>query len=157
VTEVRSADLLRALGSSTSAPGAGAPVAPGGPDFAELLGRAREGALETGLPVTVAHGSGVELSSEQLEQLSKVVDRAHSAGATRIVVLMDGVALDVDVLSRRVLGTAELQAGRVLTGVDGIVRLGSDEAASGGPLPPPGAGAIAPSLRRALASSESAA
>lgn len=138
MTGVRSADLLRVLGSGVR-PGADAPARAGrGPSFADLLGRAREGTLETGLPVSVADGAAIDLSREQLDRLSAVVDRAHAAGATRIVVMMDGLALDVDVLSRRVLGPAALDDETVLTGIDGVVRLGAATADLPRALPLPG-------------------
>ena len=139
--------LLRALGGGARAP---ASPAPEGPSFDELLGRAREGSLETGLPVSIASGAGVELSPGQLERLSGVLDRAHAEGASRIVVMMDGLTLDVDVLARTVLGNADLADGRVLTGVDGIVRLAPTDAESQ-MLAPPGAGAVNPSLQKILA------
>jgi hypothetical protein len=68
--------------------------------------------------VSVASGAGVELSAEQLARLSPILDRAHAAGATRVVVLLVGLALDIDVLSRRVLGEAVLRDQGVLSGSD---------------------------------------
>jgi len=156
VTGAPSTHLLRALAPPSAPAGRSGPTRAAEPHFAELLSRAKEGSLETGLPVAVAEGSGLELSADQLERLSKVVDRAHGAGATRLVVMMDGMTLDVDVLSRRVLGRADLDDGRVLTGVDGIVRIEGTGAVTGVPLPPPGAGALAPSLGRLLADADDA-
>lgn len=148
------ADMLRALGSLTR-PGAASPerAAPNAEAFGRLLDAAKSGVLETGMPVTVADGAGVELDAAQLEALAGVVDRAHAAGATRIAVLVDGKALDVDVLSRRVLGELDLGGGRVLTGVDGVVRLGGD---TGMPLQlsPPPPGTVDPSVLRLLSDGE---
>ncbi|MBK7405773.1 MAG: hypothetical protein IPJ41_14425 [Phycisphaerales bacterium] len=124
--ETGAADLLRVLGSgvrpTSGDVGAGVPAA--GASFADLLDQARAGQLETGLPVSIADGAGVSLTGEQLGRLAGAVDRAHAEGATRIVVLMDGLSLDVDVLGRSVLGTADLPDGKVLTGIDGVMRLG---------------------------------
>jgi hypothetical protein len=64
--------------------------------------------------------------------------------------MMDGLTLDVDVLGRTVLGNADLADGRVLTGVDGIVRLAPADAESE-MLAPPVAGALNPSLQKILA------
>ncbi|MCC7389944.1 MAG: hypothetical protein IT431_14380 [Phycisphaerales bacterium] len=146
------ADLLRVLGSGLRPDGAAEGVrAADGADFQTLLARARAGSLETGLPVTVADGAGLELSEEQLARLGRVVDRAHAEGATRILVMLDGVALDVDVLSRRVLGEADLAGGRVLTGIDGFVRLGEGDDGASGVLPLPSAGAVDASVLAMLA------
>lgn len=147
--QAQAADLLKVLGSGVR-PGAGAPTAPAAAGFAELLEQARAGQLETGLPVSVAQGAGLSLSPGQLDGLAKAVDRAHAEGATRIVVLMDGMSLDVDVLGRRVLGAADLSGGRVLTGIDGLVRLDDHGEGEFTPLPLPRAGALNPSLLEAL-------
>jgi len=63
---------------------------------------------------------------------------------------MDGKALDVDVLSRRVLGEASLHDGRVLTGIDGVVRLDGDTTDLNAFLPVPAPGQANSSLLRAL-------
>ncbi len=144
-------DLLRMLGSGLRPDGAAATNQPeSSGDFAVLLAQARAGGLETGMPVSLAAGSGVELDAAQLDRLGGVVDRAHAEGATRIVVMMDGKALDVDVLSRRVLGEADLSGGRVLTGIDGFVRLGAGDDAQQPVLALPDAGSVNASLLRLL-------
>jgi hypothetical protein len=120
-------------------------------DFQTLLAQARAGGLDTGLPVTVADGAGVSLDASQLARLGSVVDRAHAEGATRILVMLDGRALDVDVLSRRVLGEADLTGGRVLTGIDGFVRLGEGEGVAPPMLPLPSGGVVDASVLGLLA------
>lgn len=144
-------DLLRVLGSGLR-PESAAPAAQPTSikDFAALLAQARDGGLDTGLPVSVAGGSGVALDAAQLERLGGVVDRAHAEGATRIVVMMDGRVLDVDVLSRRVLGEADLSDGRVLTGIDGFVRLGEDDDVIQSLLPMPNVESVNASLLKLL-------
>lgn len=144
-------DLLRVLGSGV-VPDGGAPPAgeTGGVDFQTLLAQARAGSLDTGLPVTIADGVDLDLSDEQLVRLGRVVDRAHAEGASRIVVMMDGQALDVDVLSRRVLGETDLAGGRVVTGIDGFVSLAEGEDDEMPVLPLPG-GAVDASVLELLA------
>ncbi|MBN4052516.1 hypothetical protein JYT82_00210 [bacterium AH-315-K20] len=144
-------DLLRVLGSAIRPDGtaqlrdAGAAEA-----FENLLEKAQAGSLETGLPVSIASGVDVELSEPQLAELSRLVDRAHAAGATRMAVLVDGKALDVDVLSRRVLGELDLADGRVMTGIDGVVRLDTNAVSQLGVLPAPSPGAMDASLLKLL-------
>lgn len=143
-------DLLRVLGSGVR-PGQGTEAAAGGAvtGFAQMLEQARAGVLRTDLPVSVASGADVELDEQTLGKLAEIVDRAHAAGATRVVVLHGNVALDVDVLSRRVLGRVDLTDENIGTGFDGIVRLAPDRAAKALPLPP--VNAANPSLLDALA------
>ena len=148
-------DLLRLLSSGPRPDGASPGVrAEPAQDFQTLLAQARAGGLETGLPVSVADGAGVSLDAAQLERLGAVVDRAHAEGATRILVMLDGRALDVDVLSRRVLGEADLAGGKVLTGIDGFVRLGEGEGGEQALLPPPAGGPVDASLLRLLSGRE---
>ena len=148
-------DLLRLLGSGPRPDGA-SPGVQTEPvqDFQTLLARARAGGLETGLPVSVADGAGAALDAAQLERLGAVGDRAHAEGATRILVMLDGRALDVDVLSRRVLGEADLAGGKVLTGIDGFVRLGEGDGVERPVLPLPAGGAMDASLLRLLSGRE---
>lgn len=147
------ADLLRVLGSGVRPDGQAQDIpAASGADFERMLAQARAGTLETGLPVTVAEGAGVELDATQLERLGRAVDRAHAEGATRVVVLMDGMSLDVDVLSRRVLGPADTSGGRVVTGIDGLIRLGKgDDPAAATVLPLPRGNSMDKSLLDMLA------
>jgi len=147
-------ELLRMLGSGLRPDGASARGPEPAMDFQTLLAQARAGGLETGLPVTVADGAGVSLDASQLARLGSVVDRAHAEGATRILVMLDGRALDVDVLSRRVLGEADLAGGKVLTGIDGFVRLGEGDGVERPVLALPGGGAMDASLLRLLTGRE---
>lgn len=145
------ADLLRVLGSAIRPDGAAAVrTAEGTPAFDSLLLQARSGALETGLPVSIASGAEVELTQPQLDELGRLIDRAHAEGATRMAVLVEGKALDVDVLSRRVLGELDLADGNVMTGIDGVVRLDRDESGPMASPPTPSVGAMDASLLRLL-------
>ena len=144
-------DLLRVLGSAVRPDGAASVRTPEGKQaFESLLQRARAGELETGLPVSIAAGAKVELTQPQLDELGRIVDRAHAEGATRMAVLVGGKALDVDVLSRRVLGELDLADGKVMTGIDGVVRLDPVAAGPTPPPPSPSVGAMDASLLRLL-------
>jgi hypothetical protein len=141
-------DLLRMLGfgstpgverSSGGAAGREGRVA--GADFGTLLEQARAGSLSSGRTVTIGRGAGVSLSDEQIARVSAAADRAESQGATSALVMIDGMALKLDLTMREVTGKVNMEGGGVLTGVDAVVSVpgpkGKPEAI---PLPQPGAG-----------------
>jgi len=126
-----SATLLRALGGGIrplglSAAGSSAARAPatgaGGLDFARLLSQAQAGEVASMSPVSIERGAGVSLSDDQLRRLSIAADRAEASGVSRALVLIDGMALRLDVGARSVVGKVELSAGAALSGIDGVVR-----------------------------------
>jgi len=136
---ISSADLLRVLGSGLQQKIESATKSSHAmQNFAGLLESARKGDVQTGLPVEIVNGADVTLSQETLDKIAAIVDRAHAAGATRIVVLDGEQALDVDVLSRRVLGKVNLHDGHIMTEIDGVARLSGDNADSMQILPLPG-------------------
>lgn len=151
------ATLLRALSGASPGSPAGAAArsgaAPGVVSFAGLLEKARAGELSSGAPVTVARGAAVDLSEDQLRRLSIAADRAEAAGATRALVLIDGMALKLDVGVREVTGAVELGAGGALAGIDGVVRAPEAGGGSAAPVGVPAAGpaGLNASLLRALA------
>ncbi len=119
--------LSRLAGASTPGAGAsvGASVGAGGAGqsgdaFAALLGQARAGQIETEQVVSVGRAVGLSLSPEQQQRLGGAVDKAQAAGLSRALVLMDGMALVVDVQNRSVQEQLSNQSG-VLDGVDGVV------------------------------------
>lgn len=103
-------------------PGAGlTPTAATGLGFADLLGRASRGGMDSGRPVTLGRGVEAGLSSEQWARVGSAVDRAEAAGASLAMVLVDGTALTVDVLRREVTAAAPAEPGRVHHGIDALV------------------------------------
>ena len=155
MTGPESAALLRSLMPVRTAAagqrGGLAPSALEGEGFSELLKRAQRGEFGTGLPVKIAPNAGVELSDEQLTHLAVVADAAEASGATRALVMIDDLSLCMDVGSRTILGPADLTDGKVLTGIDGVIRLTAPPA---GPLPIAGprvdGGSMNTSILRAL-------
>ncbi|MEZ6232836.1 MAG: hypothetical protein R3B68_01485 [Phycisphaerales bacterium] len=108
-------------------------------DFQALLAEARNGAVETGLPVTLARGVDIKLSDEQLERLARAADRAESAGATRALVAIDGRLLELDVATRQITAEhapadTDAQAPAdtaVIVGIDAVVDAGDRRPATG--------------------------
>lgn len=126
--------------------------------FAQTLTQARQGTLESGVPVRVASGAGVELSDGQLARLAQAADRAEAAGATRALVLIDGMALRLEVGTRTISGRAELPGAGigVIAGVDAVVSVPAEkvDAATrrGTPPAPVSPAVLPPSLAKALQS-----
>lgn len=120
------AELLRLLGSGVRPDGAAGATGRGaaieGLDFASLLRKAEAGEVSSGRTIEVARGAGVTLSDSQVERLSRAADAAEAAGSTRLLAMMDGKALIVNVVTRTVEGAfdpaGKVGADAVLTGVD---------------------------------------
>jgi len=139
--------MLRKLASGVI-PGAGATLqpAPGktpveGRSFAELLSQVKTGGVEKSAPVRLAKGSGIELSGEQLQRLGPAVDSADAGGANRLLALIDGKSVLIDVASRTVAGIAS-PSNSTVAGVDAVAVI-PDAPAAALPAAAQGAGADA--------------
>lgn len=121
--------LLAAAAGHVARPSS--PVAPG-QGFDALLKKAESGALESGLAVRLSKSAGVSLSDEQLQRISAAADRAEAQGATRALVMIDGMVLKLDVGVREITGRASLSDGAILTGIDSVIAVPS---AAGAPSP----------------------
>ncbi|TVQ31259.1 MAG: hypothetical protein EA376_10340 [Phycisphaeraceae bacterium] len=158
-------ELLRLLGSGVRPDGAspmkaGAPIE--GVDFGSLLKNAEGGGLESGRRVEVPQHLGLNLTDGQISRLSKAADAAEASGAMRMLAMIDGETVVVDIVTRTVeqsLGSGD--AGVVLTGIDAAVMIPDEPA---GPwiladgtnedeeqIEPDLSGEIGPLLRQALA------
>lgn len=142
---LQAADMLRRLGSGV-VPGAAERAPAGAPDFAALLRGAREGTAETGAPVRVADDVGIRLSETQLARLASAADRALAEGANRAIVVLDGMALTLDVHQRLVTGIEPLagdpERARVIAGADAVVVAQADRPSRTAPIGPPKASAL---------------
>lgn len=145
--------LLRALGSGIRPVGVERPAGAGSgvhtASFEELLKKASAGEINSGAPVRLGSGCEVSLTLEQMQRLSVAADRAEAAGATRAVVLIDGMALTMDVGVRTITGQIDPAQAGVTTGVDAVLSVpaGATGGAAGGaagalPLAFPGAGRV---------------
>lgn len=118
-------DLLAALASGvrTTAPtrAEADTNALGGLGFAELLQSARSGSVSSGLPVEIESALDLELNDDQRARLEQAADRATSEGAKRAVVVMDGKALVLDVESRRVIDSKQLDELGAIPNIDAVI------------------------------------
>lgn len=157
-------ELLRLLGGmaapQTGAVPAAAPGAAGATDFASLLQQASAGQLSSGRPVTIGKNSGVVLSADQLGRIASAADQALAQGSSKALVLIDGKAVKLDVMTREITGQVDLSGGGMLTDIDSVVGVppaagaAAASAAAPGVVPLPNAGPATanPSLLRTLAS-----
>lgn len=134
------ADLLRRLASGVR-PGGDAPstnAAPGAPiesaGFSELLRAARAGELRSERPLSLAKGTEGKLSENQLDRLAVAADAAEASGSRRLLAVIDGNAVTIDIDSRTVHSVNADYTSKVLSDVDSVVFLPADPGASLKPL-----------------------
>jgi hypothetical protein len=153
-TPLDPSQLLRSLGSRAFAPTTGAPAASQlaeGPAFDQFLQQAQAGQISSGIPVRVSRQAGVSLSGSQMVRLADAADRAEAAGASRALVMIDGMLLTMDVPQRTITGQADISSTKVLNGVDAVVTVAPDAGEIPGQLPPLNAGTMNSSLLKILA------
>lgn len=97
-----------------------------GADFGALLEQARSGQVESGVAVRVPQHLGLQLNQSQNDRLMKAMDQADMQGAGRALVLMDGMALTMDVGTRTVTGVVDAKSPGVLDGIDTVVVASQD-------------------------------
>lgn len=129
-------DFLNMLASGIRPVGAGAPrptQQTAGADFSSMLSQAQRGELRTGLDVAVAPALDLTLSAEQKAALSAAADKAESGGAAQSLVLMDDMALVLDVTARQIVDIADLSQAGVLTGIDSVIRASAGDSSDASP------------------------
>lgn len=109
-------DLLRRLdpvvrpGAATSAPGASASGALfESHGFDDLLSHAMSGSIESGRAVNIASELQPPLAPDQLDRLAAAGDRSEANGAKRVLMMLDGRGLEMDIASRTII--SELRPG----------------------------------------------
>ncbi|MDX2130563.1 MAG: hypothetical protein SFY69_00750 [Planctomycetota bacterium] len=117
--------LLARTGGGAARASADVPRLIEGESFGALLEKARAGEVSSSVPVRVAREAKVTLDTAQLSRLSYAADRAESEGVARAVVLIDGMALTMDVPTRTVTGALDTNSTRVRTGFDAVVTVGT--------------------------------
>lgn len=103
---------LQAVGGAVTGVGASA-----GADFAALLDKASAGEFSSGLALKV---EGAALSEGQVSRLERVADAAEAAGATKVLALIDGQSLTIDLTHRVVSPAKPSGAQGIVTGVDAV-------------------------------------
>lgn len=148
--------LIQMLGSAAASalrPQPGTPAE--GVSFEEMLELARSGEMSSGETVSIGPGVSLELTDEQVGRLSAAADRAMAAGATDVIVMLDGMALRLDVQNRQITERVNLENHSELLGVDGIISA-SPKTAGDGQVTGPGTLAMNASLMNALSQSKRA-
>ncbi|MDX2114381.1 MAG: hypothetical protein SFZ24_02000 [Planctomycetota bacterium] len=119
-----SLDLLKRLGAGVrpdpAVPAAARPAVESA-GFSSLLEQARAGDFDSGRALGVEPGIKVKLSSEQLERLAAVADAAEAAGASRMLAVIDGQPVGIDVNNRTIIAGPDQLGSRMLTDFDAVV------------------------------------
>ncbi len=149
-----SADAFRSLSGTVLPPGVerrtGSSGFSGkleGQSFADLLANEARGKISSARPVAVRPESGVKLTPDQMSRLGVAIDRAEAAGAQHALVMMDGMALKVDVGVRQVVEQVDLKSATVTPGIDAVIHAGETKKIQ--TIAPPVAG-FHPSLSKIL-------
>ena len=117
-------DLLRRLAGVIRPYGAAAPPVPQGVEdasFQDLLSKIRSGEISSGMPLEIMPGADVKLTPVQLDRLAVAVDAAEASGATRLLAMIDGQAVTIDVPARMILSSESAGAARFHTEFDSVV------------------------------------
>lgn len=135
-------DLLRTLSSTILPPGVerhsgqSAPAKVQGQSFAELLAGKASGKLTSDRGVNIRADSGVQLNADQMARVANAMDKAEAAGAQHALVMIDGMALKVDVGVRQVVQQVDMKQSEVMTGIDTVIHAGDQTASAQKPFVP---------------------
>lgn len=121
MTPIDGASLLAKLGSGITPTDRSQSLSAGTDalDFAGMLSKAKAGELRSGRAVEVDPAVDVSLTDDQLARISEAADRIESSGSSKAIVLIDGRAIKIDVMTRRVIGEVDMQQA-VATGIDAV-------------------------------------
>jgi hypothetical protein len=126
----------------------GARDAQGG-DFQRVLAQVAGASSRPSHEISVDPGLKTSLSDEDLRAIGMAADQAEAEGMQTALVMLDGRAVTLDVLTRTVTQVQPMQPGLVVGRVDGVVIARGDRPVS---IPLPGKGEIENStVRDALA------
>jgi hypothetical protein len=121
---IQASDLLKRLASGVRPDGADAALRSGAieaEDFGSLLTAVQTGDIASGRTLQANGALRTTLNDDQMERLSVAADAAEAAGSRRLLAMIDGGAVTIDVPGRRIEEYSESVSGRVLTEIDGFV------------------------------------
>lgn len=127
-----------------------------GQSFADLLAMEKTGSLGSARGVSVRPEAGVNLSSEQMARLGVAMDRAEASGAQNALIMLDGMALKVNVGVRQVTEQVDIANTQVASGIDAVINAGDTRKGKPATLSMPGAG-VHPSIAKILEGSQQSA
>lgn len=117
-------DLLRKLSSGIRPEGISKRT-PGAPiehlPFDGLLEQIRRTGVSDVRPVRIDSNIDLELTEDEREVLAVAVDAAEARGSRRLLVVLRGKALNVEVAPREVNNAGDVLEARVLDGFDAVV------------------------------------
>lgn len=110
-------------GTGTPRPAGPKPLPSGSPDFGQALQRAGEGVQLSRHAQKRVDRRDLDLDPARLERLNSAINRAADKGSRNSVVMLDDLAVVVDVRERTVVTAMNAQAGRerVFTNIDSVV------------------------------------
>ncbi|MGE3073761.1 MAG: TIGR02530 family flagellar biosynthesis protein [Dehalococcoidia bacterium] len=111
-------------GSGIARPATPAPVrTAGGPNFADALRGASQGVQFSNHAQKRIDRRDLDLDAGRLNRLNSAISRAAEKGARNSVVMLDDLAVVVDVRDRKVVTAINAEAGkeRVFTNIDSVV------------------------------------
>jgi len=95
----------------------------GGPNFQDLLQRAGQGVQFSSHAQKRIERRDLDIAPAQLARLNSAISRAAEKGARNSVVMLDGLAVVVDIRDRKVVTAINAEPGkeRVFTNIDSVV------------------------------------
>lgn len=110
-------------GTSVPRPAGAKPLPAGAPAFGDVLQRAGDGVQLSRHAQKRVDRRDLDLDPARLERLNSAINRAADKGSRNSVVMLDDLAVVVDVRERTVVTAMNAQAGRerVFTNIDSVV------------------------------------
>lgn len=118
-------DRTAPIGPAVAQPrsSAPAPLTPGSPSFGDALQRAGDGIQFSRHAQKRVDRRDLDLDDARLGRLNSAINRAAEKGARNSVIMLDDLAVVVDVRERTVVTAMNAEAGRerVFTNIDSVV------------------------------------
>ncbi len=109
------------IGAAPANRPAAAPAAQPGTPFSQVLGRASEGIQLSRHAQKRVDRRDLALDAGQMGRLDSAISRASQKGSRSSLVMLDDLAMVVDVRQRTVVTAMHQQEGKVFTNIDSVV------------------------------------